>query len=168
MSGYISTIAHPIQHLQNQFQSPGQQQSSSIYPHLLALPTHPIRSIQHAVQPWLPHPGPSYSQPQQYSQQQQPQYQQQQPQQPGHMQQYDGPSIPSWQRPSPSYTPMSTALQPQQFQSVSKDEDPVYGPLERARGQVERGLTADNEISPDLADLLPVPCQLYLHARVRR
>ena len=34
----------------------------------------------------------------------------------------------------------------------------MYGPLSRARGKVERGLTGDNEISPDLADLLTTPC----------
>lgn len=50
-----------------------------------------------------------------------------------------------------------TQLTPQPLESVSKDEDPVYGPLGRARGKVERALVADNEISPDLADLLAIP-----------
>lgn len=55
---------------------------------------------------------------------------------------------------------MITALQPQQLESVAKDEDPIYGPLSRARGKVERGFTGDEEISPDLADLLSTPCEL--------
>ncbi|WWD22088.1 hypothetical protein CI109_106577 [Kwoniella shandongensis] len=45
-----------------------------------------------------------------------------------------------------------TQLSPQPLESVSKDEDPVYGPLGRARGKVERAMVADNEISPDLID----------------
>lgn len=50
------------------------------------------------------------------------------------------------------------ALQPQQLETVSKDEEPVYGPLGRARGKIDRGLTSDNEISPDLGDLF-APCE---------
>jgi len=66
----------------------------------------------------------------------------------------------SYNRPSYQYsqTPQ-TQLRPQQLESVSKDEDPVYGPLARARGRVDRALLADNEISPDLADLLSVPSE---------
>jgi nuclear pore complex protein Nup155 len=52
-----------------------------------------------------------------------------------------------------SYAPPS-ALQPQQLESVSKDEDPVYGPVGRARGKIERALTSDVEISPELAQTL--------------
>ncbi len=54
---------------------------------------------------------------------------------------------------------MSTALQPQQLESVSKDEDSLYGPLGRAKGKVERALTSDSEISPDLADMLSNLCE---------
>lgn len=50
------------------------------------------------------------------------------------------------------------ALQPQQLETVTKDEDPVYGPLGRARGKIDRSLTSDNEISPDLGDLF-APCE---------
>lgn len=32
----------------------------------------------------------------------------------------------------------------------------MYGPLGRARGKVERGLKGDEEISPDLGDLVGV------------
>jgi nuclear pore complex protein Nup155 len=58
----------------------------------------------------------------------------------------------------------TTQLAPQQLESVAKDEDPVYGPLGRARGKVERALIADNEISPDLADELQMPSQSLVTA----
>lgn len=69
----------------------------------------------------------------------------------------------SW-RTSPTYAmaPTSgppTQLQPQQLETVSRDEDPIYGPLKRARAKVERALVTDNEISPDLADMLQAPSQ---------
>ncbi|KAK4686014.1 hypothetical protein P7C73_g4121, partial [Tremellales sp. Uapishka_1] len=64
---------------------------------------------------------------------------------------------PSWQpRPTYSYQPQpQTQLHPQPLESVGKDEDPIYGPLSRARGKIERGLVSDNEITNDLADLFP-------------
>jgi nuclear pore complex protein Nup155 len=54
----------------------------------------------------------------------------------------------------PYYSQPSTALGPQQLENVAKDEDPIYGPLGRARGKIERGLKGDEEISPDLGQLL--------------
>lgn len=48
-----------------------------------------------------------------------------------------------------------TPLQaPQSLESVSKDEDPIYGPLERARGKIDRGLRGDVDISGDLEEKL--------------
>lgn len=48
-----------------------------------------------------------------------------------------------------------TPLQaPQSLESVSKDEDPIYGPLGRARGKIERGLRGDVDISADLEEKL--------------
>lgn len=48
-----------------------------------------------------------------------------------------------------------TPLQaPQSLESVSKDEDPIYGPLGRASGKVERGLRGDVDISADLEEKL--------------
>lgn len=77
------------------------------------------------------------------------------------------PGYNSWNaRQGYGYQPAVTVpqLQPQQLETVSKDEDPVYGPLGRARGKIDRGLTSDNEISPDLGDLF-TPCKLV---RTRR
>lgn len=48
----------------------------------------------------------------------------------------------------------SQLQQPQQLETVANDEDPVYGPLGRAMGKIERAIASDNEISPDLADML--------------
>jgi nuclear pore complex protein Nup155 len=56
-------------------------------------------------------------------------------------------SAPQWMR-------YATALTPQTVENVEKDEDPVYGPLGRAKRKVERALLTDDEISPDLGDLL--------------
>lgn len=52
------------------------------------------------------------------------------------------------------YAPASASQlqQPQQLETVGKDEDPVYGPLSRARGKIDRAIVSDNEISPDLAE----------------
>jgi nuclear pore complex protein Nup155 len=56
-------------------------------------------------------------------------------------------------------------MQPQQLDSVDKDEDPVYGPVGRARGKIDRALTGDTEISPDLAQMLN--CEFELKWRRR-
>ena len=140
----LHTIAHPSSVFGQQFQS-----SSSSQPHSQAGPS--------TGPPWG-QPGPS----QPYGQQLQPQQQQL-----GQVQQYGQPSAPSyagtsqqssWNRGYTSYySAPQTQLQPQQLESVGKDEDPVYGPLGRARGKIERALLSDSEISPDLADLLGAP-----------
>lgn len=103
----------------------------------------------------------SYGQPQGS----QPQYQSQQP---GQVQPYgygqQSQAVGSYGRPTYSYAPaQSTSLAPQQLESVGKDEDPVYGPLARARSKVERALRGDEEISPDLADLVAAPCTSCPH-----
>ncbi|EIW68747.1 hypothetical protein TREMEDRAFT_63207 [Tremella mesenterica DSM 1558] len=59
-------------------------------------------------------------------------------------------SVTNWS----TYQHSSSQLIPQPLEIVGKDEDPVYGPLSRARGKVERALNGDNEISPDLGDCL--------------
>lgn len=59
-------------------------------------------------------------------------------------------------RPPYSAPSASTSLMPQPLESVDKSEDPIYGPLGRARGKVERAMRADEEISPDLSDMLSV------------
>jgi nuclear pore complex protein Nup155 len=56
-------------------------------------------------------------------------------------------------------TVASTSLLPQALEKVSQTEDPIYGPLGRARSKVDRGLRADDEISPDLADMLNQPSE---------
>ncbi|KIR29674.1 nuclear pore complex protein Nup155 [Cryptococcus deuterogattii LA55] len=54
-----------------------------------------------------------------------------------------------------------TPLQaPQSLESVSKDEDPIYGPLERARGKIDRGLRGDVDISGDLEEKLGPTAQI--------
>ncbi|TYJ54289.1 hypothetical protein B9479_005048 [Cryptococcus floricola] len=55
------------------------------------------------------------------------------------------PAVQSWARPQATYN-----QPPQLLETASKDEDPVYGPLGRARGKITRGLRGDEEISPDL------------------
>ena len=42
----------------------------------------------------------------------------------------------------------------QPLETVQRDEDPVYGPLGRAGAKIQRGLTADTEITSDMADQL--------------
>lgn len=56
-------------------------------------------------------------------------------------------------------TVASTSPMPQTLETVSPTEDPIYGPLGRARNKVDRGLRADEEISPDLADMLSQQCK---------
>ncbi|OCF37542.1 nuclear pore complex protein Nup155 [Kwoniella heveanensis BCC8398] len=105
-------------------------------------------------------PGPSYNQHQQvapYGQQQQQLQQQQQRQQIqyGQGQGQQGYAVnrfaggPSNVSPT---TQMQSRLQPQQLESVGKDEDPIYGPLSRARNKITRALVGDEESSGDLAD----------------
>ncbi|WRT64996.1 uncharacterized protein IL334_001937 [Kwoniella shivajii] len=65
----------------------------------------------------------------------------------------------NYRYPNSTGTQGSTQMQPQQLETVSKDEDPIYGPLGRTRGKIDRALLGDNEISPDLADGLSLPLQ---------
>ena len=49
---------------------------------------------------------------------------------------------------------LGTSLGPQPLEEYRSGDDPVYGPLAKARAKVERGQTGDVEISPDLFDLI--------------
>lgn len=54
---------------------------------------------------------------------------------------------------APTYSSyMPSALGPQQLESIPRDEDPVYGPVGRARSKIDRALISDVELSPDLAE----------------
>ncbi|WVR04455.1 hypothetical protein IAU60_001458 [Kwoniella sp. DSM 27419] len=78
-------------------------------------------------------------------------YQYQQNQQ----QQVQGSQVYSGQRPAygpQGVTTQQSRLGPQALESVGKDEDPIYGPLGRARAKVDRALVGDEEISPDLEE----------------
>ncbi|KLT44819.1 nucleoporin-domain-containing protein [Cutaneotrichosporon oleaginosum] len=70
-----------------------------------------------------------------------------------------------WRQPfGQSYTVTASRVQaPQAIEEPAKDEDPVYGPLGRARGKIERAMVSDNEISLDLVDKLQQPTnELYV------
>ncbi|KAK8846777.1 hypothetical protein IAR55_005865 [Kwoniella newhampshirensis] len=163
---------------QSQLQLQQSQQSQQVYPHLPSGPQYQQQQQQPArygygdggvgqqpqqhqgfgQQGYNPYPisGPVYQPHQSTSSYQQSQQQQQQQQsgqmQGGYQHQQQGINV-----RYPSAGISQTQLSPQPLESVSKDEDPVYGPLSRARGKVERSLMADNEISPDLADCFAHP-----------
>nr|XP_018265732.1 nuclear pore complex protein Nup155 [Kwoniella dejecticola CBS 10117]OBR87890.1 nuclear pore complex protein Nup155 [Kwoniella dejecticola CBS 10117] len=172
---------------QAQFQQPPQQQQQGmqgyapqqmgqqpLYPQLPGLPNQPhYGGNQPAVQPYsqysqppaVPLSGPSSSyQPQNmvgpYNPQSNSLYVQNQQQQ---QQQNGGYRYP---QPTSGMQSSATQLSPQPLESVSKDEDPIYGPLSRARGKIDRAVTGDNEISADLADGMNHPLQStepYIH-----
>jgi hypothetical protein len=52
----------------------------------------------------------------------------------------------------PGYPQLPTSLPAQNIEEVSSSEDPVYGPLGRARGKVHRAIVADEEISLDIKE----------------
>ncbi|WVF70035.1 hypothetical protein IAT40_004822 [Kwoniella sp. CBS 6097] len=99
-------------------------------------------------------PGPSYNQQvPPYGQQQYQQQQRQQQVQYGQGQQgYNANRFAVGPSNTSSTTQMQSRLQPQQLESVGKDEDPIYGPLSRARNKIGRALVGDEETSGDLAD----------------
>ena len=153
----------PVPHLgstgssqQPQQQQQQQWQGQSYYP----------QAPGQQVQPYAQQSGPASGQ-QQGQMQPYGAYQQQQ-QQPGAVQTYGGmggygmQGTSSWQSRG-YYGAPSSQLQPQQLESVAKDEDPVYGPLGRAKAKVDRALLSDHEISPDLADMLQAPSQFRLY-----
>ncbi|ORX34408.1 Non-repetitive/WGA-negative nucleoporin C-terminal-domain-containing protein [Kockovaella imperatae] len=54
---------------------------------------------------------------------------------------------------------LGTSLGPQPLDEYRAGDDPIYGPLSKARTKVERGYTADSEISPDLMDIITQPSE---------
>ncbi|WVQ69011.1 uncharacterized protein L199_007223 [Kwoniella botswanensis] len=162
----------PQQQQQQQYQQqqqiqgyPGQGQQP-LYPQLPGLPNQPqiqqygYQPSSLPLQPYTVPSGPSYIPPSNaigpYNPQSSSLYVQQQ-------QQANGYRYPV---PTSGIQSSQTQLSPQPLESVGKDEDPIYGPLGRARNKIDRALTGDNEISTDLADGINHPLQSsepYIH-----
>ncbi|WWC87143.1 uncharacterized protein L201_002029 [Kwoniella dendrophila CBS 6074] len=157
-----------------QQQTPGYQGQQPLYPQLPGIPNQSLQQqgqgqYGYSVQPYSSYPapvpsGPSYGNKAAqvtnpigpYNPQSSSLYTQQQ--QEGGQYRYP--------QPTQGMQSSSTQLSPQQLESISKDEDPIYGPLSRARNKIDRSIISDNEISPDLADGLNVSLQSsepYVH-----
>nr|XP_019008734.1 nuclear pore complex protein Nup155 [Kwoniella pini CBS 10737]OCF47515.1 nuclear pore complex protein Nup155 [Kwoniella pini CBS 10737] len=152
--------------------NPQQMGQQPLYPQLPGLPNQSQNQYGGVVQPFsqysqanvVPLSGPSYQNQHQnivgpYNSQSNSLYVQNQQQQ-----QNGGYRYP---QPTSGIQSTQTQLSPQILESVSKDEDPIYGPLSRAKGKIDRALIGDNEISTDLADGMSHPLQSsepYIHS----
>ncbi|WVQ84070.1 hypothetical protein IAT38_006215 [Cryptococcus sp. DSM 104549] len=138
----LNHVADPSQPQQGQIQAyPGNPAQPYSVPQQQLYPQLPGSSQRPLYNPY-PQPAPAPGAVQPFQQYQAPAVQQQQPGQ------YGAPV--ATQYSAPVYRIQTS----QPLEAVSKDEDPVYGPLGRARGKVDRGLRGDEEISPDLAEKL--------------
>ena len=144
---YGSTSQYPQQHIQ-----PGQPSQQ---------PTYGQPSSQSQVYPYQSQQPPSSNQPGSSSWSQQHQSGSMIPSQPNQVRQQPpyGSSTSAFGQyaGSRAWYPASlvtSSMPTQQLQTVSPDEDPVYGPIFRASSKIERALQGDQEISPDLMDTL--------------